>query len=254
MATTRTVLLMALLRFVSLQCAHAFVHTQISEMSKDCQRRYDELISSIPAPTLEGEQNCTGLLTNATSNTDGLACPAADTLVACFQLNETLWVNLVNDCDLFSPAPNCLNGGIADALTGDDCKRPRQPQSWWLMAGSSGKIPIQPHYDFDTGIVPNAGVDWRTIQGEGSRRLLAYPYQRGFAQRRQMLQETTGESEGGGSGMSAGCFPDIYDSQDFKNWLDGSYIEPRFGGNTINPIGIILWLIHGLGILAMSLF
>lgn len=57
-----------------------------------------------------------------------------------------------------------------------------------------------------------------------SRRLLAYPYQRGFAQRRQMLQETTGESEGGGSGMSAGCFPDIYDSQDFKNWLDGSYI------------------------------
>ena len=57
-----------------------------------------------------------------------------------------------------------------------------------------------------------------------SRRLLAYPYQRGFAQRRQMLQESTGESEGGGSGMSAGCFPDIYDSQDFKNWLDGSYI------------------------------
>lgn len=39
-----------------------------------------------------------------------------------------------------------------------------------------------------------------------------------------MLQETTGESEGGGSGMSAGCFPDIYDSQDFRNWLDGSYI------------------------------
>lgn len=39
-----------------------------------------------------------------------------------------------------------------------------------------------------------------------------------------MLQETTGESEGGGSGQSAGCFPDIYDGQDFKNWLDGSYI------------------------------
>lgn len=76
-------------------------------------------------------------------------------------------MSLVNDCDLFSPAPNCLNGGIADALTGNDCKRPRQPQSWWLWAGSSGKIPIQPHFDFDTGIVPNAGVDWRTIQGEG---------------------------------------------------------------------------------------
>lgn len=39
-----------------------------------------------------------------------------------------------------------------------------------------------------------------------------------------MLQETTGESEGGGSGQTAGCFPDIYDGQDFKNWLDGSYI------------------------------
>lgn len=39
-----------------------------------------------------------------------------------------------------------------------------------------------------------------------------------------MLQESTGESEGGGSGQSAGCFPDIYDGLDFKNWLDGSYI------------------------------
>lgn len=39
-----------------------------------------------------------------------------------------------------------------------------------------------------------------------------------------MLQESTGESEGGGSGQSAGCFPDIYDGHDFKNWLDGSYI------------------------------
>lgn len=86
MATTRTVLLIAVLGCVSLQCAHGFVHTQISEMSKDCQRRYDQLITSIPAPTIEGEQNCTGLLTNATSNTDGVACPAADTLVACFQV------------------------------------------------------------------------------------------------------------------------------------------------------------------------
>ena len=43
-----------------------------------------------------------------------------------------------------------------------------------------------------------------------------------------MLQESTGESEGGGSGQSAGCFPDIYDGQDFKNWLDGSYIGKLF--------------------------
>ena len=32
------------------------------------------------------------------------------------------------------------------------------------------------------------------------------------------------------------------------------HAEPQFGGNTINPIGVILWLVHGLGILAMSLF
>ena len=43
-----------------------------------------------------------------------------------------------------------------------------------------------------------------------------------------MLQESTGEAEGGGSGQSAGCFPDIYDGQDFKNWLDGSYIGEYF--------------------------
>lgn len=83
------------------------------------------------------------------------------------QLNETAWEGLVDDCDLFSSAPNCLSGGIADALTGKECTRPRQSQSWWALGSTAGKIPIQPHYDFDTGIVPNAGVDWRTIQGEG---------------------------------------------------------------------------------------
>lgn len=30
--------------------------------------------------------------------------------------------------------------------------------------------------------------------------------------------------------------------------------EPEFGGNTINPIGVIMWLVHAFGILAMSLF
>lgn len=86
MASASTLLWLTVLGFVSLQCAHGFVHTQISEMSKDCQNRYDQLISSIQAPTLEDEQNCTDLITNATANTDGLACPAQDTLVACFQV------------------------------------------------------------------------------------------------------------------------------------------------------------------------
>lgn len=86
MAPTKTLWLIAVLGIVGLQCAHGFVHTQINKLSKDCQRRYDEIITSIPAPSLEGEKNCTDLLTNATSNTDGAACPAADTLVACFQV------------------------------------------------------------------------------------------------------------------------------------------------------------------------
>ena len=86
MATAGTLLWVAFLSFVSLQFAHGFVHTQISAMSKDCQRRYDQIINSIQEPTLEDERNCTDLITNATTNTDGVACPAADTLVACFQV------------------------------------------------------------------------------------------------------------------------------------------------------------------------
>lgn len=50
-----------------------------------------------------------------------------------------------------------------------------------------------------------------------------HPYQRGYAQRRRELLQS-GESEGGGSGEAAGCFPDLYTQQDFINWLDGSYI------------------------------
>lgn len=84
------------------------------------------------------------------------------------QLNETAWESLIDDCeDFFSPAPNCVNGGIGDSLTGSDCKRPRQSQGWWLLSATNGKFAIAPHSDYDTGIVPNAGVDWRTVQGEG---------------------------------------------------------------------------------------
>lgn len=88
MAIAGTLLCVALFSVVSLQFTHGFVHTQISEMSKDCQSRYDQLISSIQAPTLEDEMNCTDLITNATANTDGIACPAQDTLVACFQVSN----------------------------------------------------------------------------------------------------------------------------------------------------------------------
>ena len=48
------------------------------------------------------------------------------------------------------------------------------------------------------------GASW-----QGARRL-----------HRRLLQS---ESEGGGSGTSAGCFPDFYTPQDFDDWLQGNY-------------------------------
>ena len=63
-------------------------------MSKECQTRYNDILTTIPAPTLDGEDNCTDLIINATSNTDGVYCPAADILVACFQV-ITFTLNLL---------------------------------------------------------------------------------------------------------------------------------------------------------------
>ena len=82
------------------------------------------------------------------------------------QLNQTAWTNLVGNCDLFTSAPNCLNGGVADAITGSACQRPRQSNGWWLFSATQGKFAIE-QYDYGTGIVPNAGSDWQTVQGEG---------------------------------------------------------------------------------------
>ena len=78
-----------------------------------------------------------------------------------------MWTDLVANCDLFTSAPNCLNGGVADAKTGNDCQRPYQSTSWWLFSATQGKFGIAPQYDYGTGIVPNAGSDWTTVQGEG---------------------------------------------------------------------------------------
>ena len=210
MTFTRHALILAVLACLSFQCAHGFVHTTISSMSKECQSRYNDILTTIPAPTLDGEQNCTDLITNATANTDGIYCPASDILVACFQvitqstttscyclavlqkdlleqvhlvqLNETAWESLINDCeDFFSPAPNCVNGGIGDSLTGSDCKRPRQSQGWWLLSATNGKIAIASHSDFGTGIVPNAGSDWQTVQGEGVSPLIQATTQATYA-------------------------------------------------------------------------
>ena len=71
----------------STHIAEAYVHTQVSSMSKDCQTRYADLIASIPAPAdPEDEASCHDVIVNATDNTSGVDCPASDTLVACFQV------------------------------------------------------------------------------------------------------------------------------------------------------------------------
>ena len=91
------------------------------------------------------------------------------------QLNQTAWQSLVGSCDLFSPAPNCLNGGVADSVTGSACQRPRQSNGWWLFSATQGKFAIE-QYDYGTGIVPNAGSDWQTVQGEGVSELCTDVY------------------------------------------------------------------------------
>lgn len=98
-------------------------------------------------------------------------------VVLALQLNQTQWRDLVNDCDLFSPAPNCLSGGVGETKYGNDCQQPRQSNSYWLTSVTEGKYAIE-RYEFDTGIVPNAGADWRTVQGEGVSDIvfLLFPY------------------------------------------------------------------------------
>ena len=110
---------------------------------------------------------------------------------------------------------------------------------------------------------------------------------------RRRYRRLFAEGEGGSAGSSGGCFPDFYSPQDFQAWLQGNYQSarclccgaaisvtlsccgsillsvspchtdsqvalhagPEYGSDgAINPIGIIFWIVHALGILSMGAF
>jgi len=86
MAAMSAAVFAAVVALVSLQSVHGYVHAQVGSMSTDCQTQYDTLLASIPEPTLDGENNCTDQIVNATANTDGVDCPSQAVLIACFQV------------------------------------------------------------------------------------------------------------------------------------------------------------------------
>ena len=88
MAGRSAVLLAVVCALVSMQCVHGYVHAQVSSMSDNCQSDFNNLLANIPAPTIDGEWNCSDAIVNATDNTDGVYCPSASVLIACFQVSQ----------------------------------------------------------------------------------------------------------------------------------------------------------------------
>ncbi|KAK9865553.1 hypothetical protein WJX84_010411 [Apatococcus fuscideae] len=207
-------------------------------MTTDCQHRLGQIFDDYyESPLLEGAYNCSELLQGAIANQDGEDCPDDNSMVGCFSMATNTWINFVNDCELFSVAPNCVPTGVGAGQTLDQCKRPNENVGFFLTSGKASFL--NSVYGYGTGFVPNVGAGWETVAAEG-------------AAARRLLQ--SGEVEGGGSGLAAGCFPDFYSPQDFENWLNGVYQEPTFDDYKINPIGIIFWLLQGIGIFCMAFF
>ena len=98
MAGRSAVLLAVVCALVSMQCVHGFVHAQVSSMSDDCQSDFNNLLANIPAPTIDGEWNCSDAIVNATDNTDGVYCPSASVLIACFQVGQTSLCLIKSSC------------------------------------------------------------------------------------------------------------------------------------------------------------
>ncbi|KAK9818838.1 hypothetical protein WJX74_010640 [Apatococcus lobatus] len=207
-------------------------------MTTSCQERLNDIFEDYyDVPVLDTNYNCSDVLQTAIANQDGVGCPDDNSLLGCFSMASDTWLKFVNDCELFSVAPNCVPTGVSSGTSLAQCKRPSENAGFFLTNGRASFL--NSLYGYGTGFVPNVGQGWETVAAEGSAR-------------RKLLQG--GEVEGGGSGLAAGCFPDFYSPQDFHNFLLGTYQEPTYDNYKINPIGIIFWLLQGIGIILMAWF
>lgn len=221
--------------------ALAHDHGQIAQLNNGCRDQLNSIWEQhYSLPITDGQYDCKQLLSGALNNTNGIGCPPYDNMIGCILVVPSAWISLYSNCStLFSPPSNCVLNGF----TGSDCKRP-QYQSNDLLVAQGGETYSVNSYQYDTGILDNNGPGWQTqfYVGEDADR-----------RRRALMQVEDNEGGGGGSGLDAGCWPDFYDVSDFTQWLDGVYQEPFYGGNSINPVGVIFWALQGLGILSMAL-
>ena len=110
----------------SMHTAEAYVHTQVTSMSNDCQTRYNDLLASIPQPfDPDDEANCHDTIVNATENTNGVYCPTTDIVIACFQVSDG------QEYSVKSAAPSRTVSVVQPAtkLHFDICRSTRQPGS-----------------------------------------------------------------------------------------------------------------------------
>ncbi|BDA45955.1 hypothetical protein COCOBI_08-0470 [Coccomyxa sp. Obi] len=137
-----------------------------------------------------------------------------------------LWVAFVRDCELFSlPYPCTLSEGECVKPGGQPINNTSTPAK---VEGESRR---------------KAKAEG---EAEGRRHMLSY---------RRLFAEGEGAEGEGGAHLAngpPGCFPDFYSSQDFDDWLQGKYQVPDYAiGSKLSPAGIIIWILHALGILLM---
>ena len=76
------------------------------------------------------------------------------------------WLKFVNDCELFSVAPNCVATGVNSGTPLAQCKRPSENAGFFLTNGKASFL--NSLYGYGTGFVPNVGQGWETVAAEGS--------------------------------------------------------------------------------------
>lgn len=227
----------ALLALTACALVRGYEHGNVPAMPQTCQAQLDALYSQyyLPIAVLPSTENCTQIIQDSLADIGGDNCPSSALLRSCFNHASQAWITLVGNCELFSLSPAC------DPTDSSGCKKPVSANPWWVQMVNLLWRPST--YDYGTGIVPNKGPGWQNYlaEDEGSRRR----YRRLFAEGEGNSAVTT----------SGGCFPDFYSTQDFSNWLAGNFQDPDYAGSgSINPVGIIFWIVHGFSILSMAAF